>query len=151
MKVNTMKPREATAIRAAKSKSDGPASQVATIVDLLDSGEIAVRIDGRRGHVVCDFVETSRGDHPLLQPGDRVMLLLPDGPQGKPAVVGKIAAYRRPDRRQVVVDAEEELVVRCGEASITFRKSGQILIKGLDIVSTARKRNRLRGGSVQIN
>jgi hypothetical protein len=138
-------------VRAAKSKLDSPATHAATVVDVLDSGEIAVRIDGRRGHVVCDFLETSRADHPSLQPGDRVMLLVPDGAQAKPAVVGKIGAYRRPDRRQVIVDADEELIVRCGEASITFRKSGQILIKGLDIVSTARKRNRVRGGSVQIN
>jgi hypothetical protein len=146
-----MKATKATPVRGTRSKIERPAPQLATIIDVLDSGEIAVRIDGRPGHVVCDFLETSRADHPALQPGDRVLLLVPDGAPARPAVVGKIGAYRRPDRRQVIVDADEELIVRCGEASITFRKSGQILIKGLDIVSTARKRNRVRGGSVQIN
>jgi 3-dehydroquinate synthase class II len=138
-------------VRATKSEIESPAVHAATVVDVLDSGEIAVRIDGRRGHVVCDFLETGRAEHPSLQAGDRVMLIVPDGGKARPAVVGKIGAYRRPDRRQVVIEADEELIVRCGEASVTFRKAGQILLRGMDIVSSARKRNRLRGGSVQIN
>lgn len=134
-----------------KTKLESPAAQQATVVDVLDSGEIAVRIEGRRGHVLCDFLQTSRADHPLLQAGDRVLVVVPEGPSARPAVIGKVGAYRRPDRRQVVIDADEELVIRCGEGSITIRKNGQVLIKGLDIVSHARKRNRVRGGSVQIN
>lgn len=138
-------------VRAVKNKVEGAVAQAATVVDVLDSGEIAVRVEGRRGHVVCDFLQTSRAEHPLLQAGDRVLLLLPEGPNARPAVIGKVGAYRRPDRRQVVIDADEELIIRCGEGSITIRKGGQVVIKGLDIVSNARNRNRVRGASVQIN
>ena len=134
-----------------KSKLESLAPQQATVVDVLDSGEIAVRIEGRRGHLLCNFLETSGGDHPLLRAGDQVLVVVPEGRAARPAVIGKVGRYRRPDRRQVVIDADEELVIRCGEASITIRKGGQVLIKGMDIVSHARKRNRVRGGSVQIN
>ena len=88
-------------VRAASAANlESVAVQSATVVDVLDSGEDrTVRFDGRREYVACDFLETTRAEHPLLRLGDRVMVLAPEGAQAKPAVVGKIGSYRRPDRR----------------------------------------------------
>lgn len=137
-------------VSAIKSRTEIPGTRSATIVEVLATGEIIVRFDGRRGQIVCDFLEVG-GQHLELGSGDRVLVLVPDGSDTRPAVVGRIGPYKKPDRRQVILQADEELIVRCGEASITFRKSGKILIKGVDIVSHARQRNRIRGGSIQIN
>jgi hypothetical protein len=50
-----------------------------------------------------------------------------------------------------VVEAEHELVLRCGAAAITLRADGTVRITGRDITSWARRRQRIRGGSVAIN
>ena len=55
------------------------------------------------------------------------------------------------DEKRVVVEAANELVLRCGKASITLTKSGKILIQGAYVSSTASGTNRIRGGAVEIN
>lgn len=50
-----------------------------------------------------------------------------------------------------VIEAEHELVLRCGAASITLRADGTVNIRGRDVTSWARRRQRIRGGSVSIN
>jgi hypothetical protein len=52
---------------------------------------------------------------------------------------------------QQVIEAEHELVLRCGAAAITLRADGTVRITGRDITSWARRRHRIRGGSVAIN
>jgi len=51
----------------------------------------------------------------------------------------------------LVIEADEELVLRVGDSSITIRKDGKILIKGTDLVSHAKRMNRIKGGAVSIN
>lgn len=55
------------------------------------------------------------------------------------------------DGEQEVIEASRELVLRCGKASITLRSDGTVQIHGRDITSWARRRQRIRGGSVNIN
>ncbi|WP_146155944.1 DUF6484 domain-containing protein [Enhygromyxa salina] len=50
-----------------------------------------------------------------------------------------------------VIEAREELVLRCGDAAITLRADGTVRVIGRDITSWARRRHRIRGGSVAIN
>jgi hypothetical protein len=50
-----------------------------------------------------------------------------------------------------VIEAREELLLRCGEASIRLRADGTVQIRGRDVTSWARRRQRIRGGSVSIN
>jgi len=50
-----------------------------------------------------------------------------------------------------IIEAEETLVLRCGEASITLNKSGKILLRGKYLVSRSSGVNRILGGSVQVN
>ncbi|HLT36222.1 MAG TPA: DUF6484 domain-containing protein [Enhygromyxa sp.] len=50
-----------------------------------------------------------------------------------------------------VVEAREELLLRCGDATISLRADGTIKILGRDVTSWARRRQRIRGGSVAIN
>ena len=55
------------------------------------------------------------------------------------------------DGERVVFSAEKEIVLRCGDASITLTRAGKILIKGKYLLSRSSGVNRIKGGSVQIN
>jgi hypothetical protein len=55
------------------------------------------------------------------------------------------------DGERMLVAAKEELVLRCGKASITLTKAGKVLIQGSYVSSRSTGVNRLKGGSVQLN
>ncbi|MEM1043032.1 MAG: DUF6484 domain-containing protein [Bacteroidota bacterium] len=57
----------------------------------------------------------------------------------------------RVDGRTVCIEAERELVLQCGKSSILLRASGEVVVKGLKIVSRARRTNKIKGGNVLIN
>jgi uncharacterized protein DUF6484 len=52
---------------------------------------------------------------------------------------------------QLVFAAKKEIVLDCGNASITLTRAGKIIIRGDYVVSHSTGVNRIRGGSVQIN
>lgn len=109
-----------------------------------------------------------------VTPGDvgrQVVLAFPGDPR-RPVVLGVLqpnpvraddaeaqVAGTLPERaRQVRVDgetveiaAERELVLRCGKSSITLRAGGEVVVKGMKIVSRARSTNKIKGGNVLIN
>jgi hypothetical protein len=123
-----------------------------TVAEIRDSGEILVRLDPEPSRLIlCEFLETSENDRPDLREGDRVLVLISEDPEDKACVLGRIGTYRKPNRKQIVLDAEEEVSIRCGSGSITIRKSGKILVKGMEIVSHAKGAHRIRGGSIQLN
>lgn len=55
------------------------------------------------------------------------------------------------DGKRVVLEGQEEVVIKCGEASITLTKSGKILIRGNYLLNRSTGVNRIMGGSVQVN
>lgn len=55
------------------------------------------------------------------------------------------------DGERVVFDAQREIVLRCGEASIRLQRDGKILISGTHLLSRSKGPNRVKGASVQIN
>jgi hypothetical protein len=50
-----------------------------------------------------------------------------------------------------VVNAEREIELRCGEASITLTRAGKVLIKGEYVLTRAKGLNRIKGAAVSIN
>lgn len=55
------------------------------------------------------------------------------------------------DGKQVLIEAADEIVLRCGEATITLRRNGRVIIRGAYVETRSRGVNRIKGGSVQIN
>ncbi|WP_220498214.1 DUF6484 domain-containing protein [Rhodopirellula sp. JC639] len=55
------------------------------------------------------------------------------------------------DDQRIVLEADKEIVLRCGKASITMTRAGKILLRGAYLSSRSSGANRIRGGSVQIN
>jgi len=55
------------------------------------------------------------------------------------------------DDRRLVVSAKEQIVLRCGKASITLTKEGKLVLQGEYVSSQSSGVLRIKGGSVQIN
>jgi len=55
------------------------------------------------------------------------------------------------DGERLIVSAKEQLVLRCGKASITLTKAGKVLIQGTYVASRSSGVNRVKGGSIQLN
>jgi len=53
--------------------------------------------------------------------------------------------------KRIIIEAEQELELRCGEAVILLTADGHIQLRGGYITSHADATQRIRGGSVQIN
>jgi hypothetical protein len=78
-----------------------------------------------------------------------------------PIVVGLIAPPAEPeaekkvdalvDGKRVTLDARDEIVLRCGQASITLRRNGRVVIRGTYVETRSRGTNRIKGGDVRIN
>ncbi|MBK5964166.1 hypothetical protein CCR95_08730 [Thiocystis minor] len=96
--------------------------------------------------------------------GHRVTLMFEGGDPVKPIVMGVLrerAGWPLPERpgqveidadgERLLVNAKEQLVLRCGKASITLTKAGKVLIQGDYVLSRSAGVNRIKGGSVQLN
>jgi hypothetical protein len=55
------------------------------------------------------------------------------------------------DGKRVVIEGQDEIVLKCGEASITLRRNGRVVIRGNYVETRSRGVNRIRGGTVEIN
>ncbi|QIL82700.1 hypothetical protein G7047_24260 [Diaphorobacter sp. HDW4A] len=79
-----------------------------------------------------------------------IILGLIQQPQAEMAVRGQCVTVETDDGR-VIVQAKDELELRCGEAAILLQADGRIMLRGQYITSHAEAGQRIRGGSVQIN
>ena len=57
----------------------------------------------------------------------------------------------RLDGKRVVLEARDEIVLRCGDASIILRRDGKLMVKGAYVETRATGVNRIKGGAVKIN
>ncbi|MBZ5714684.1 DUF6484 domain-containing protein [Nannocystis pusilla] len=85
-----------------------------------------------------------------------VALIFEAGDPERPLIVGLVqtpapARAARIDGKRVILTGEEQIELRCGQASISLEKSGKLVIRGAYVETHARGTNRIKGGSVQIN
>jgi hypothetical protein len=66
-----------------------------------------------------------------------------------PAHAGQVEVEA--DGERMIVSAKEQLVLRCGKASITLTNAGKVIIHGTYISSRSSGVMRIKGGSVQLN
>jgi len=55
------------------------------------------------------------------------------------------------DGTRVSIRAQQRLVLRCGDASITLTKAGHVMIRGSYVLTHSTGRNRVVGGSIELN
>lgn len=125
----------------------------AKVLDVDDGGRLTVTTSDERGAFAADVLRSSDASPLRLQPGDDVLVWLPPD-RSCAVVVGRIESPADPSPRvadRLVLEAKKGLVLRVGEGSIEIRADGKILIKGKDLVSHAKRMNRIKGGSVSLN
>jgi hypothetical protein len=98
--------------------------------------------------------------------GAEVLLTLHDGDPQRPIILGvmhdgrralesPVEGGQRPDIRiddeRVLISAEREVVLRCGDASITLTRAGKVLIEGNFILSRSTGYNKIKGAAIDIN
>jgi hypothetical protein len=138
-------------------------SRIGLLVALADEGQTPlVTFPGRRYSDALPARATIdlRGH----QIGREVVLLFENGDHRLPIIIGVLrqkdgwSSSERPaqvqvdaDGERLLVKAKEELVLRCGKASITLTKAGKVLIQGAYVSSRSSGVNRIKGGAVEIN
>ncbi len=55
------------------------------------------------------------------------------------------------DGERLIIGAKEQLVLRCGKASITLTSAGKVLIQGTYVSNRSSGVIRIKGGAVQLN
>ncbi|MET3462511.1 DUF6484 domain-containing protein [Variovorax atrisoli] len=96
--------------------------------------------------------------------GQQVVLTFEDADPARPIVMGVLRGVQGwplpeapaqvevdADGERMLVSAKNELVLRCGKASITLTRAGKVLIQGSYVSSRSTGVNRVAGGSVQLN
>jgi hypothetical protein len=124
----------------------------AEVIAVHETGVVLVAVDNA-GQIECDVLHTLERESLQLAPGNSVLLWLPQPRSGRGVILGRIgpaAPARAEIPDELVLEATKNLTIKCGDGSITIR-DGRILIKGKDLVSHARRTNRIKGGAVSIN
>lgn len=135
-------------------------------------GEVRVELDGnRRGPLACRV--SAAIDDAALERAARerqeALLLFEGGDPARPVLVAVLrsatpmidavlagplpAAQKvaRVDGRRVELEGREEVVLRCGKASLTLRADGKVVLRGVNVVTQADAVQKIRGGKVEIN
>jgi hypothetical protein len=154
------------------SASVAPGEIVLGMLTSFNSGNplVAYRQSGYAQRIAVSAVALSERDV-----GRQVALLFVNGDLQRPMIVGLIhggqdevlddcallpaqsaqesvvARALSVDGKKVVVTGEEEIILQCGESSITLTKAGKIEIRGKYLVSRATGVNRILGASVNVN
>jgi len=140
----------------------------AEVVHVNEDGSVLVTSPAvGNGDILCDRLYT--GTEPAtLTPGDNVLCFASATLGERWVVMGRVGpsqakpqpttpeqapstAMSQAAPEVLLLEATRELTLRVGNGSITIRADGRILIKGTDLVSHAKRMNRIKGGAVSIN
>ena len=136
------------------------ATVVQGVVSEVTNGMAIVALDGDAVEsVAAAMLQSVNGAELRLSPGDAVLLWRPEITSRRGVVLGRVGPSNAPESShppeavpdELVLEAKNNLILKCGDGSITIRADGKILIKGKDLVSHAQRVNRIKGGSVAIN
>jgi hypothetical protein len=124
---------------------------------LASSGHVIVRWRGTEGLLnecslpVVKGLAVDNGDLVLLQRPDNwpewIVTSVVEGRshQLSPQLEAKV------DGKRIEIEGHDEIVLRCGQASITMRRNGRIVIRGTYVETRSKGTNRIKGGVVLIN
>lgn len=150
---------------------------VGTLVGTTSGGAVLVEFTGAPEAQVIARVATHDPDFtiPAQLVGRKVVLVFEGGEPSRPLILGLV---REPvtespaneastaicadsigasgqsltvNGRRLLLEGQQEVVLRCGQGSITLRADGSIVVKGTRLLSRASEVNKIRGATVQIN
>lgn len=133
-----------------------------TVVEATPGHDPEVEFEGTDGEVRrCQALSTVPIDRHAV--GHAVVLMFIGGALDRPVITGRIEPGRASptkvtrtqslmiDGRELVLEADSSLTLRCGKSSITLTRDGKIVVRGTNVVSRASGVNRIRGGTIKLN
>lgn len=96
------------------------------------------------GRDVLVVFEAGHLDRPII-----IGVIEPAAPQSISAASSVTVEVDAAERQ--LIQAEREIVLRCGNASITLTRAGKVIIKGNYILSRSTGYNKIKGAAVDIN
>jgi hypothetical protein len=136
-------------------------AQRGRLVRVDSEGRLFVDFPGNPSGPLAAKLAVSRTEIAALIDGaeeTEILLVFENNDIAQPIIVGTvrdclpsngIEIYIR--GRRFIVDTDEDIELRCGEAKVRITRNGKIIVLGNDVVSRARRRNRIKGGTVNIN
>jgi hypothetical protein len=118
----------------------------ATVRDVDDAGVVRIAYAEDAPPIVAAIGMPLGG---TVRVGDDVVVLLRDGDETRPVIVSTIS--ERLAQETIKLKADRELVLECGEASISLHADGRIVVHGGYIETYAEGTNRIKGAQVRIN
>jgi Domain of unknown function (DUF6484) len=158
---------EATETLRASRAEPGPQRQhgvvVGTLIGFKDDGRTPLVLHPQQtgsGALAAPAIVDLHGAHI----GRQVVLQFENGDPARPIIMGVLRTSEgwpleeRPgqvevdvDGERLIVSAKEQLVLRCGKASITLTKAGKVLVHGTYVSNRSSGVMRIKGGSIQLN
>lgn len=156
-----------------EERIQAPYPVVGRVAEAKKTGEILVEFDG--GEPVPARLLSSIDRRELSSPenvGREVLLMFDRGLRAFPIIVGQlenligdmVSLEIEPgakeadqpkdvlmDQERIVLNARKEIVLRCGEGSITLHKDGKIVVLGTNLISRSKGSHKIKGASVSIN
>ena len=165
------KPNHLTNQAAATIQLASPSPCIGRLTGVNEQKEILVEYDGS-GPKTARLISTLKRSELAMEEfcGREVLLVFDQGDLQRPVIIGlmenaleEMVAFQVPaeeakevkdiqvDGKRITIEAETEILLKCGKGSILIRKDGKIIIKGTDLLSRSSGNHRIRGASVSIN
>jgi hypothetical protein len=140
-----------------------PSAVVGTLIAMADDGRTPLVVfpdqpgtAAIRARSIVDLVDVQIGRPVVLtfEAGDPARpivmgVIRQDGDSTAAAGAGHVTVDA--DGQRMIVAAKEQLVLRCGKASVTLTRAGKVLVQGTYVSSRSTGVNRIKGGSIQLN
>jgi hypothetical protein len=159
------------ALEPTASPNAAPAVRLGRVVDVRDGAPLVDFPGNAAGPLPARSLVALDPDalRDAARSGREVALLFDGGDPGRPIIVGvvqsatpaldavlegtvsEVPEVATVDGRQVVLEGRDEVVLRCGPASITLRRDGRIVLRGAYVETHASGTNRIKGAFVKIN
>lgn len=133
-----------------------PGIRGGVITGFRSNGDIIVDDADCDTRYTCKLLITG-AEPPQLHINMPVLVWVPAPDAREGVVLGRVGAYEpaapstAPAKDHVTIEANESLSLKCGNSSIDLRKDGKLMVRGNDVLTRAKRTNRIKGGSVGIN
>jgi len=126
---------------------------IATLIGVRDGAALIHHL-GLDDDDACVLASSAR-PLGLSDLGSELAVVFVDGDPDQPLILGKLERFgdrtTRSGKRELVLEAERKITIRCGRSSICLSRDGRLEIRGQHLLSRAASVNRIRGGVIQLN
>ncbi len=143
---------------------------IGKIVSITENGQIFVDFpENKQEPLSAQFTHSVKMQiqKKMLSQGQKVLLAFENNSSRSPIIIDTLYSEVeetqsfsldagepkdvRIDGERLTFDAKEEIMLRCGKASIILTKAGKVIIRGTYLLNRSSGANRIKGASVQIN